>query len=98
MLFYLKRKYSQHNQNILAEAINALSDKWIMSTDSVAGREGISDYRIARRAVDSYITATQDEKAEAVENEYSKEASDINTARNDYVSSLEGTGVVGTTY
>ena len=71
------------NPNILEEAVAALVNKWTEST---------------RNTINSYITATTaEEKADEVQAGYDTEATDINTARGEYVSSLEGTGMVGTT-
>ena len=84
-----------YNSNILVEARNALLQKWSVTSDSAAGA---SDLRVKRREIDSYVTDTQDEKATKIEEEYTQEAADINTARGEYVSALEGTGIVGTTY
>ena len=71
------------NPNILQEAIAGLVDKWVMST---------------RETIEGYITATTvEEKATEVESGYETEATDINTARGEFVSQLEGTGMVGTT-
>ena len=71
------------NPNILEEAVAALVNKWTEST---------------RNTINSYITAaTAEEKADEVQTGYDTEATDINTARGEYVSSLEGTGMVGTT-
>ena len=84
-----------YNPNILAEAINGLLQKWMKTSNEQAGA---SDYTVRRRTIDSYVTATNSEQASTVDSGYSQEATDINSARNDYVTELEGSGLVGTTY
>ena len=83
------------NPNILSDAKNALYQKWNRASDP---NSGVSDFVAERRTIESYITKTQEERAETIDEAYTQEATDINTARNDYVSALEGTGLVGTQY
>ena len=86
------------NPNILAEAVNDLSKRWTNTTDNNAD---ISDFNATRRVINSYIqstTPTEEEQATAVESGYETETQNQSTARGDYVSALEGTGTVGTTY
>lgn len=83
-----------YNPNILVEARNTLLQKWNVTNDP---NSGMTDYRAKRRELDSYILETQEEKAEKMAEAYGTEASDIATARNEYVTALEGTGMVGTT-
>lgn len=84
-----------YNPNILVEARNELIKKWNVTSDP---NSGLTDFVAGRREIDSYVTDTQEERADKMDAAYSQEASDINTARGDYVSALEGTGMVGTTY
>ena len=84
-----------YNPNILTEAINGLLQKWNKTTNVSA--QG-TDFDIKRREINSYILDTQEQRASTVDASYSQEASDISTARSEYVSALEGTGLVGTTY
>ena len=83
-----------YNKNILPTAINALIEKWNTTSDQNAG---MTDFQSQRRTIESYAVQTPEEKTEAVEEGYSQEATDINTARGEYVTALEGTGMVGTT-
>lgn len=83
-----------YNPNILVEAKNALLEKWSVTTDPNAG---VRDFVAKRREIESYVDPTQDSKT-TVGSGYSTEASDISTARNDFVTAVEGTGVVGITY
>lgn len=84
-----------YNPNILVEAKNELLKKW--NVDNNINDAG-TDYVTSRREIDSYVTGTQEEKATKVDAAYTQEASDINTARSEYITALEGTGLVGTTY
>lgn len=86
------------NPNILDNAKNALSEKWMKSSN--IGGSSEADLVLDRRVIDNYINetyTTNEEKSSTVEEGYTTEATDINTARSEYVSSLEGTGMVGTT-
>ena len=83
-----------YNPNIVIEARKALLDKWNVTSDQVSGR---TDLQAKRFEIDSYIKDNQEQRAEKMEEAYSEEASNISTARAEYVSELEGTGLVGTT-
>ena len=84
--------------NILNEAKVALATKWT-KTHGEAGSK--PDLQVTRSEIDGYIAEsnrTEDEIIQKVDAGYTKEATDINTSRNDYVSALEGSGMVGVSY
>lgn len=86
------------NPNLLPDAVNALVEKW-RKVNPLSGSAD-ADLTVDRRVIDSYISTahpTDEDKSSAVEAGYTTEATDINTARSEYVSGLEGTGMVGTT-
>ena len=82
-----------YNPNIVVEARQALIDKWNKTSDQVSGR---TDLQAKRYEIDSYIKDNQEERAAKMADAYAEEASTISTARSEYVSALEGTGLVGT--
>jgi hypothetical protein len=73
------------NPNILDEAKQALVNRW-------------SDYTTAeRQTIEGYIEEeTTEDRASSVESGTQTEVSDIASQRSDYVSSVEGTGIIGT--
>ena len=84
----------ESNPNILQAAKNELAKRW--SEDSYYNDGGKSDYRYERDKINGYTsTLTPDSKAGMVESGISAETSAINSSRSEYVSSLEGTGLVG---
>lgn len=87
-------KQITYNPNILVEARQALIDKWSKTTDQNAG---MTDFTAKRREIDSYVTDMQEQKSSEIDAAYTQEATDISTARNEFVTALEGTGMVGTT-
>ena len=83
------------NPNIVVEARQALVDKWRVTSDQLVGK---TDLQVARSEIDSYIKDnTQEQRAEKVEAAYEEEAANMSSARSEYVSALEGTGLVGAT-
>ena len=84
-----------YNPNILVEARNALIQKWNVTSDP---NSGLTDFVAKRREIESYIEPDPEEKIKEIDRGYTQEATDMNNARNDYVTALEGSGVVGTTY
>lgn len=82
-----------YNPNIVVEARQALIDKWGKTSDQNSGR---TDYQAKRFEIDSYVIDTQDQKATEIDSAYSEEASNLSTSRSEYITALEGTGLVGT--
>ncbi|MBR1540649.1 MAG: hypothetical protein IJ629_05795 [Clostridia bacterium] len=83
-----------YNPNILTEAKSALIEKWRVAHD---GQSGFSDFQAKRNEINASVTGTQEERIGKIEEGYGTEATDISTMREEYVSSLEGTGMVGAT-
>ena len=89
--------YIAGNPNILPDAANELYQKW---TDSRYADGDNTFFDTGRNIIDSYINSaglSNADKAETVGAGYDQEATDINTARGEFVTALEGTGLVGTT-
>lgn len=79
--------------NILDKAKDELVKRW--NNDSNIN-DGVTDYRYGRNHINGYTSnLTQDSKAGMVETNVSEEINKISTSRSEYVSSLEGTGLVG---
>jgi hypothetical protein len=77
-----------YDPNIVNEAVTALINRW----------ESLN-LRDERTIIDGYSSDMDaDEKASTVESARQEEIQDIATKRSEYVSELEGTGLVGTTY
>ena len=55
----------------------------------------MTDFVAKRREHDGYIVGTQAERAETVAKEIDNETKSMAESRDEYVSSLEGTGMVG---
>ncbi len=84
------------NPNILPEALRALAAKWQVKSDE---NQTATDLTLARELIDVYTTSNNaTEQAEEVESGISEEVSTQNENRNNYVSAVEGTGLVGSTY
>jgi hypothetical protein len=84
------------DKNILDEAISGLVAIWRVNSDSSS--DG-SDMRNQRNLIDSYTsTLTSEQKNALVEAGVNSEITDIATMRDEYVTALEGTGIVGTNY
>jgi hypothetical protein len=76
------------NPNILDEAKQTLSTRW--------NNQGFTSQR---DKINSYTSdETTEQKASTVESERQESITDIATMRSDYVSALEGTGLVGESY
>ncbi|MBR2289648.1 MAG: hypothetical protein IJ867_03340 [Clostridia bacterium] len=84
-----------YSPNILADAINDLTEKWMTAHDANAGA---SDFRITRRTLDSSMTVTGEDIPETIQEGYDAEAESQAEARDQYVSELDGTGMVGVSY
>lgn len=81
--------------NILEDAKKALSDRWSKKRNDTTDA---SDMTVTRRVINEYIQATnptQEGQASVVQGGYETESQTQATARGEYVSSLEGTGMVG---
>ena len=77
-----------NDPNILEEARTELASRW--SSDSTG--DGTTDYSTERSEINSYLNDLEDdEKASSVESGYSEENEAIATAREEYISALEGT-------
>jgi len=75
--------------NIVEEARKELSERWSNAQ---------SEYGVQREKTENYTNGlSQDEKASSVESGTTTEITDIGTLRDEFVSELEGTGLVGTT-
>lgn len=81
------------NPNIVNEAKNALIERWSKSSELAPGR---TDFQVRRTDIDNSVTVVGDERAEKIKEGYDTEAADISTMRADFVTGLEGTGMVGT--
>lgn len=81
------------NKNILEDARKALASRW---NDDTNQNDGVSDFRYNRNHIDGYSAGlTEEEKASNVETGVSQEIGSLSTSRSEYVSNLEGTGLVG---
>ena len=79
--------------NILDKAKDELVKRW--NNDSNPN-DGVTDYRYGRNNINSYTSnLTEDSKAGMVATNVAEEINRISTSRSEYVSSLEGTGLVG---
>ena len=84
------------DKNVLTEAIEELVTMWRVDSDP---NTAASDLTEQRELIDSYLAGLTDiEKTTAIETGVTTEVTNIATMRNDYVSALEGTGIVGTNY
>lgn len=82
----------EKDPNIVDEAKDALYDRWSYDRD----RDGQSDLREDRNNINSYTsTMTPSEKIDQVYNNMSTEVDGIKSSRSEFVSELEGTGLVG---
>lgn len=84
--------------NILEEAVKELTNRWNRKRNDSTN---VSDMDATRIVIDGYIqsaTPTSDSQASVVAGGYQAETQSQSTARGEYISALEGTGTVGTTY
>lgn len=81
-----------YNPNIINEAKNALIERWRTSNDLADGR---TDFQVKRAEIDNSYTVTPDQRNDKIQSGYEQENTDQATRRSDYVSSLEGSGMVG---
>ena len=81
------------DSNIINEAKTELVKRWNVDSNP---NDGVSDYRYGRNNINSYTSNMSDETfAGQVETNMSEEISNISSSRSEYVSNLEGTGLVG---
>lgn len=81
------------DKNIVEEARVALAERW---NDDTNKNDGVTDFRYNRNHIDSYSSdLSEDEKQTQVEAGVAQESSNLANSRSEYVSSLEGTGLVG---
>lgn len=84
-----------YNPNILVEAKNELIDRWNRTSDTNAG---VTDFIAKRREIDGYISSNEGKKSEIVAEGVAEEVNSLAETRGEYVSALEGTGMVGAEY
>ena len=78
--------------NIIDDAKNELAKRWLADTNG----DGITDFMEERNEINSNTSnLTEDSKSSKVESGITTETSALNSSRSEYVSSLEGTGLVG---
>ena len=83
------------DSNIIDEAKRELVKRWNADSNP---HDGVTDYRYGRDNIDSYTNnMTSETFAGQVEANMSEEINNLNSSRSEYVSSLEGTGLVGIT-
>lgn len=81
------------DKNIVEEARVALAERWNYDTNK---NDGVTDFRYNRNHIDEYSKdKTDEEKQSQVQAGVSQESSSLAGSRSEYVSSLEGTGLVG---
>ncbi len=84
------------DSNIIDDAKKELVKRW--NVDSNPNDGGVTDYRYGRDNINSYTSTMTDEAfSSQVESGMSQEISGISSSRSEYVSNLEGTGLVGIT-
>ncbi len=84
------------DSNIIDDAKKELVKRW--NVDSNPNDGGVTDYRYGRDNINSYTSTMTDEAfSSQVEAGMSQEISGISSSRSEYVSNLEGTGLVGIT-
>ena len=81
------------NSNIVDEAKKELVKRWNVDSNP---NDGVTDYRYGRNNLDSYTSNLNNDSFNGlVEGKVQEEIGKISTSRSEYVSNLEGTGLVG---
>ena len=81
------------NSNIIDEAKKELVKRWNVDSNP---NDGVTDYRYGRNNLDSYTSnLNKDSFNGQVEGKVQEEIGKISASRSEYVSNLEGTGLVG---
>lgn len=81
------------NENILDDAKKELVKRWNADSNP---NDGVTDFRYGRNNIDSYTSnLTTDAFTSQVQSGIQEEVNRISTSRSEYVSNLEGTGLVG---
>lgn len=84
-----------HDANILKTAREELTKRWNSDLDQ---SDGTTDYRSERNHINGYVNSIEGEqKKELVEEGTSNEITDMGALRDEYVTQLEGTGLIGST-
>jgi len=83
------------NPNVTTEAMQELINRWTTVSDS----SGFDNGTILRGMIEKYSAEIDpDEKQSRVDSKVQEEITDITTMRDEYVTALDGTGVIGVQY